>query len=166
MITTTQLQISAINQRSQSGSCETVFWETEFPTVRCVIHFAKQEMNRCRQQDSGKLSVMNKLGLWEKVDRPRYGELSEVAGWDLFPQETPHPRRLNVICLGSNMCSCKSKPDILQISPSLTGNLIGVTEWTNVIIKSSLLRFYCACNPNRSRRGRRGMWRCHQVTTA
>lgn len=63
MITTAHQQPSAINQSSQSGNCEVAFRVTESPKVRCVTHFAKQEMSRLGQQDSGKLSIMNELGL-------------------------------------------------------------------------------------------------------
>lgn len=63
MITTAHQQPSAINQSSQSGTCEVVFRVTKSPKVSCVTHFAKQEMSRFGRQDSGKLSIMNKLGL-------------------------------------------------------------------------------------------------------
>lgn len=63
MITTAQLQNSAINQSSQSETCKAAFRVTESPGVRCVTHFTRQEMNRFRQRDSEKLSIMNKLGL-------------------------------------------------------------------------------------------------------
>lgn len=109
---------------------------------------------------------MNKLGLWEQSSTKPNG----MPGWDVSPRRPPHPLagltgRLNVICLGSNTWFCKRKWNLAHISSPLTGNLTSVTEWTSIIIKSSAFRFYCACNPNHSRRGVKGARLCWPALT-
>lgn len=120
--------------------------ETCHSLPRHKLNWCRSQNNRCR------LSRINETTGNNVVQVTR-------GQWTFLPVD-PHtswtslPGRLNVSTWDPDFC--KPKPAAAHISSPLSRNLTSLTEWTWIIIKSSLLSAYCTCNPNHCRRGVRG----------